>query len=187
MSTRAGTDRLRGNNLLRGLIADHYTPRVDGTPAEPMVYAGVHGTVGFHDSTESVVTSVAEAIAGRDLAMDYVQVDAGWCRTSSARTPRRGRGNWTPDPARYPNGMRAAADAAHANGLSTSCGSNPSGRWSAPRPTRSTPEFLIPPPPAYPLPPEHRYLHHDGFHLLDLGNPDALAWAIATFSAKIDE
>ena len=31
-------------------------------------------------STESVVASVAEAIARQDLAVDYVQVDAGWYR-----------------------------------------------------------------------------------------------------------
>ena len=30
-------------------------------------------------------------------------------------------------------------------------------------------------------------MHHDGFHLLDLGNPRRAGLAIATFSAKIDE
>ena len=86
----AGTDRLRGNNLLRGLIADHYTQNVAGRRAEPVVYASVHGTVGFHDSAESVVTSVAEAIARRDLAVDYVQVDAGLVPVA-CRQARHGR------------------------------------------------------------------------------------------------
>ena len=72
-------------------------------------------------STESVVASVAEAIVRQDLAVDYVQVDAGWYRLLPNKLGKDAWawscGNWTPDPARYPNGMRAAADAVHANGL----------------------------------------------------------------------
>lgn len=187
----AGTDRLRGNNVLRRLIVDHYTPAVDGRPTEPMVYASVHGTVGFHDSTERVVTSVAEAIARRDLAVDYVQVDAGWYRLLPHRLGADAWawscGNWTPDPERYPNGMRAAADAVHANGLKYILWFEPERAMVGTETHREHREFLIPPPPAYALPPEHRYMSRDGFHLLDLGNPEALAWAIATFSAKIGE
>ena len=169
----AGTDRLRGNNLLRGLIADHYTQNVAGRRAEPVVYASVHGTVGFHDSAESVVTSVAEAIARRDLAVDYVQVDAGWYRLLADKLGTDAWawscGNWTPDPARYPNGMRAAADAAH--GLKYILWFEPERAMVGTETHREHPEFLIPPPPAYALPPEHRYMSDDGFRLLDLGNP----------------
>ena len=84
-------------------------------------------------------------------------------------------GNWTPDPAPYPNGMRAAANAVHANGLSYILWFEPERAMVGTETHQQHPEFLILPPPAYALPPEHHYMHHDGFHLLDLGNPDALA------------
>ena len=155
-----------------------------------MVYASVHGTVRFHDSTESVVAWVAEAIARRDLAVDYVQVDAGWYRLLPNKLGKEAWawscGNWTPDPARYPNGMRAAADAARQRPQVHPV-VEPERAMVGSETHREHPEFLIPPPPAYALPPEHRYMSHNGFHLLDLGNPDALAWAIATISAKINE
>ena len=137
-----------------------------------------------------MVAWVAEAIARRDLAVDYVQVDAGWYRLLPNKLGKEAWawscGNWTPDPARYPNGMRAAADAARQRPQVNPV-VEPERAVVGSETHREHPDLLIPPPPAYALPPEHRYMSHNGFHLLDLGNPDALAWAIATISAKINE
>jgi alpha-galactosidase len=92
-------------------------------------------------------------------------------------------GNPDPDPARFPNGLKPVADAAHAAGMKFLLWVEPErvmpGTWIH----THHPDWLLRPTDA--MPRELRYQINDGFHLLDLGNPSALAWLEGKLSAMI--
>lgn len=92
-------------------------------------------------------------------------------------------GNPDPDPARYPQGMKPIADAAHANGMKFLLWFEPKRVMPATWLHRTHPDWLLPPPPS--LPYELSYMRKNGFHLLDLGNPGALCWAKAKVGGMI--
>jgi alpha-galactosidase len=92
-------------------------------------------------------------------------------------------GNPDPDPARFPHGLKTIADAAHGAGLKFLL-------WFEPeRVMRETwlynnhPQWLLKP--AADLPPKLKYQINDGFHLLNLGDPEARAWLKQKISGMI--
>ena len=177
-------NRTHGQNLLRSLLLNHYSPTAD-VP----VGASPHSEIAFESTTESNMIEGITKITSNELPIDTWWIDAGWylCpdATTGGRNWARGVGNWDADPERFPNGMKPVADAAHQNGLKFLLWFEPErvmpGTWLY----ENHPEWLLAPPAD--LPPELQYEKNDGFHLLDLGNPEALAWAIDTFSGMIGE
>ena len=101
-------------------------------------------------------------------------MDAGWYppNTSSNGTQLWGlTGTWEPDRRRFPKGLRAIADHAHANGVGVIV-------WC--QPERTSPGTEI-----YTQHPEF-FLGADGADkLLDFGNPSAWEWAAGKFSQLI--
>jgi alpha-galactosidase len=120
-------------------------------------------------------------IASRKVPFDVWLIDAGWfsCGTNWARYV----GNLDPDPARFPNGLKPVADAAHSAGMKFLLWFEPErvmpGTWLH----AHHPEWLLRPTDS--MPPELRYQVADGFHLFDLGNPQALAWLEAKLSGMV--
>jgi alpha-galactosidase len=177
-----GKSPIDGHNQLRRLLLKHYTPMPNGRAPIPPLAASPHGTIGFTDSSETNMLLTIGNIASHKFPVDTYWIDAGW--NGVQKDWARSVGTWTPNAQRYPNGMKPVADAAHAHGMRFLL-------WLEPE--RVMPdtwlydnhrEWLLRP---ADLPKDLRYQDKDGFHLLDLGNPDALAWLKATYSNMIGE
>ncbi len=173
-------DWLAGQNDFRDLMLHHFTP-TNYTPMELMpVAASVHGMLGFNDTTESNLTSLARDIASLDLPLDTFWLDAGW---NSGGFPA-GQGNPIPDPVRFPLGLTPVGQAVASHHLRFLV-------WFEPeRVMRGTQLFSLHQ--SWLLKPsqtteEFRYLEKDGFHLLDLGNSEARTWATTSVSKHIEE
>ncbi|MCL5099037.1 MAG: alpha-galactosidase [Candidatus Omnitrophica bacterium] len=181
----SGDDRMSGQNLFRKLLLRHYTPKPGGAPIDPPVAYSPHAEIPFEGTTETNMLQVIGRISAHHLPVDYWWIDAGWydCDKNWARWV----GNWRPSSERYPNGLKPVADAAHQAGLKFLLWFEPErvmpGTWLY----QNHADWLLPPPPATNLPPELRYMANDGFHLLNLGNPDALSWVERTFSGMISK
>ena len=180
-------NRKHSQNLLRSLLLNHYSPTSDGVLADVPVGASPHSEIPFESTTETNMIEGITKVTSHNLPIDTWWIDAGWYLCPDAATGGRnwakGVGNWEADPERYPNGMKPVADAAHQNGLKFLLWFEPErvmpGTWLY----ENHLDWLLAPPTG--LPPELLYEERDGFHLLDLGNPKALAWAKETFSGMI--
>jgi len=95
-----------------------------------------------------------------------------------------GVGNWIEDPDRYPDGMKPVADAAHDRGFKFLLWFEPErvmpGTWMH----DNHPNWILAPR-EFPL--EQQYQAKDGYHLLNLGNPEALEWLKSKVSSMIAE
>lgn len=177
-----GAHPLRANNLLRGLLLKHFSPTPGGKPALPPVAASPHGVIAFEKTTETNLVSMVEELARRQFPVDTFWIDAGW--NGMGDNWARAVGSWEPNAERFPNGLKPVADAAHAHGMRFLVWFEPErvmpGTWLH----EHHPEWLLKP---GKLPEEFQYHENDGFHLLDLGNPEAWNWAKETFSRFIGE
>ena len=166
---------LRGQNLLRSLLLRHYTPRPGGRPINlPIAASGA--TIGFNNVTAANQIQAIHNIVQKRLPVNTWWIDAGW---SEGGFPL-GMGTWTPDPVRFPNGLKPVADAAHKVGMRFLLWFEPErvmpGTWLR----LHHPAWLLAP---ADLPPKLAYQHD--WRLLNLGDPQALAWAERTFSGMI--
>lgn len=114
-----------------------------------------------------------ENVASHGVAANTWWIDAGWYISPTGQWVMTG--TWDPDPARFPNGMKPIADAAHANGMKFLLWFEPERVMPNTWLYNNHPEWLISPPSNFP--PELMYMYNDHFYLLDLSKPDALAWA----------
>ncbi len=178
-----GGDRQRGHNQLRRFLLAHYSPRPCGMLAEPFVGASPHGYIGFNNTTEQNMLDFVNSIATHDMPVDYVWIDAGWYDDYGTGMWEY-TGTWEPDPVRYPHGMDPVADAVHNAGRKFLLWFEPErvmpGSWLY----TNHPEWLLTP---SNMPPAVAYQQNDGWRLLNLGNPAALAWAKAKFSGMIGD
>ena len=174
-----------GHNQFRRLLLHHYTPRLAGRPVVPPISAGPHAVIPFERTTEANLLECIENIAAHGLPVDTFWLDAGWY--SCPQEPSgwdKTTGSWTPDPTRFPRGLRPIADAAKQHGMDFLVWFEPErvmpGTWLA----VNHPEWLVAP---ADLLPERRYQSESKFRLLDFGNPEALAWAKGYFSTFVRE
>jgi alpha-galactosidase len=177
----AGPDRMRGQNLLRRLLLCHYTPTPGGKPVDPPSALSPHAVVGFENTTQENMLRAIGNVASHGLAVDYWWIDAGWF--TCGRNWARYVGNPDPDPARFPGGMKPIADAAHRAGMKFLLWFEPERVMPDTWLYKHHPQWLLRPTDAMPV--ELKYQIHDRFYLLDLGNPEALAWAKGKLSGMI--
>lgn len=179
-----GDDPLRGHNLLRGLLRDHFTPRPGGQPLQVPLSISAHGTHAFEDTTEANMVAAIDQVAAHDTPFDTWWIDTGWFELIN-KNWARSVGNIRPDPVRYPQRMRPVADAAHRHGMKFLL-------WFEPE--RVMPDtwlhtnhrsWLMAPPSDLPF--ELTYMFYDGFHLLDLGQDAARKWLTDYTIQAIDE
>lgn len=174
-----------GHNQFRRLLLQHYTPRLGGKPVVPPISAGPHAVISFEQTTEANLLKCIENIAAHALPVDNFWLDAGWY--SCPQQPNgwnKTTGSWTPDPTRFPRGLRPIADAAKRHGMDFLVWFEPErvmpGTWLA----ENHPQWLLEP---ADLLPERRYQSESKFRLLDFGNPATLAWAKDYFSTFVRE
>ncbi|HUW60549.1 MAG TPA: alpha-galactosidase [Candidatus Bathyarchaeia archaeon] len=194
-----GDDRMAGQNRFRRLLLEYFVPRynektgtdtvfklpkTESVPVFPMTAASPHAVVPFEKTTESNMIEAIRNIAAHKLPVDYFWIDAGWF-TSPGGNWARGVGNFAPDPARFPRGLKPVADAAHEAGLKFLLWFEPERVMPGTFLYEQHPEWLLAPPADMPEP--LRYQFNDQFHLLDLSRPEPAAWLTQTVSNMIDE
>ncbi len=170
-------ERVHGQNMLRRLLLEHYTPRRGSQPIVGPIWASSTGDIGFNNTSEQNQRASIESVVQNQLPVDYWQMDAGWFENGWPIT-----GTWVPDPQRFPGGLKPVGDAAHQHGLGYILWFEPERVMPDTELAKTHPEWMLAP---ADLPSELHY--QQDWRLLDLGNPDALAWAIATFSGLIAE
>ena len=179
-------DYIRGQNQLRRLLLNHYSPTPGGALVDPPVAASPHKAISFESTTEANMIQGISNIASHNFPVDTWWIDAGWYSCTDPRTGKLnwaiGVGNWDADPVRYPNGMKPVADAAHKNGLKFLLWFEPERVMPDTWLYNNHSDWLLAP---ADLPPEQQYQARDGFYLLNLGNTEALDWAKNKFSEII--
>lgn len=154
-------DWVRGQNVWRRWMLAHNIPRPDGTEPKPLLTPCSSHQFGemIHANEENQKLFIDRYLEEK-LGPDYWWMDAGWYVHGGGGWPRTG--TWEVDRERFPNGLRAIADHAHARGVKTLL-------WFEPE--RVTPgTFLYTNNPAW-------LLGRDGEQkLLNLGHPEARAW-----------
>jgi alpha-galactosidase len=179
-----GNDRLSGQNRFRKFLLKHYVPHFDGKPVQPFTAASPHGIVPFEGTTEENVCAIIQNIAAHKLPVDCFWIDAGWS-TCIDKNWARSVGNLGPDPARFPNGLKPVADAAHRNGMKFLLWFEPERVMPDTNIFQEHRDWLIAPPQGFPK--ELRYQYNDKFHLFNLGNPDARVWMANYLNHSIDQ
>ena len=170
-------ERIDGHNAWRRFMLRHCSPTPGGKPVVlPVAASGA--TIGFNVVAEGNQVQAIGNIAAHGLPVDTYWIDAGW----TAGGFPEGMGTWDPDPARFPQGLRPVADAAHKAGLRFLAWFEPERVMprSTLRKTRAA--WLLAP---SKLPDELAY--QKNWRLLDLGNPEARAWAADTIASMIGD
>ena len=171
-------DQMAGQNQFRRLMLKQFTPQNHPPMTLMPVQAGVHGIFPFNGTSEEKLVKLAHDVAALKLPLDCYHLDAGW---NEGGFPF-GQGNPQSDPVRFPNGLAPVGAAVRKTGMRFLAWFEPEramrGTWLH----REHPEWLLRP---SGTPERLRYQEKDGFHLLDLGNPQARKWAIESISAEI--
>jgi len=178
-------DSVRGQNLWRRWMIEHNLPRPGGKLPEPILpaYTGrwfdEMGT-----ATEDNQIAFIERYRQEGIRLDYWWMDAGWypCfHDGKNRWPRTG--TWEPDPQRFPRGLRAICDHAHAKGIKTLVWFEPERVVPESWLGRRHAEWLL-----------KEVIDRDGSRkkvdwswALNLGDPAALRWLISHTSKVIRE
>ncbi|NQU11003.1 alpha-galactosidase [bacterium] len=185
-------DPVRSQNLWRRWMLAHNLPRPGGKLPEPILpaYTG-RWFAEMAEATEQTQIAFLERYRKEGIKLDYWWMDAGWypCDGNWTRT-----GTWEPDHARFPRGLRAIADHAHARAIKTVVWFEPErvadGTWLA----RKRPEWLLGSRPVKlpaGTPAGHRAWWKtnriDENKLLNLGNPAARAWLTNHVTRTIHE
>ena len=175
-------DSIQGQNLLRRLLLKHYTPTASGKQVQLPIAASPHAAIGFTDTTEANMIQGIENISAHQFPVDTWWIDAGW--HGKTNNWAKNVGTWEANTERFPHGLKPVADAAHSHGLRFLLWCEPERVMPDTWLFDKHPEWLLTP---SNLPEDLKYHEKDRFRLLNFGNPEALAWAKATFSNLIKD
>ena len=165
-------NRVRSQNLWRRWMMARNMPRPGGRLPEPMLpaYTG-RWFAEMAEATEETQTAFIDRYVEEGIKLDYWWMDAGWypCDVGWWKT-----GTWEPDPKRFPRGLRAVCDHAHAGGMKTLVWFEPERVHPDTWLWKERPQWLL-------------SVGKTGNRLLDLGNPAALKWLIGHVARTIRE
>jgi alpha-galactosidase len=137
----AGSDPMRGNNLLRQVLMAHYLPRRNGELVLSPICASVNWTAP-DGSYEEPHVSVMQPLARRGVEVFWSDMDPQqWYPKGFPE----GTGTWEPDLAKYPRGLKPIGDAARAAGLDYLLWFEPERVHPGTRIDRDHPEWVMPP------------------------------------------
>jgi len=169
-------DRLRAHNLWRRFILAHHTPRPNGQLLQPPIADSAWG----ERTTESQIAK-ARWLKEREIPVEYFWIDAGWYG-DGAFNPQSDTfgtewvvqvGNWYPNKATYPHGLKPVGDALKAMGLGFVLWVEPERAYKGTQFTREHPEWLLGP--------------IGNNSLFNLGLPEAHRYLTEAISALIAE
>ncbi len=162
-------DWIDGQNVWRRWMIAHNLPRPGGKLPAAFVSGGSgRYTIEMQFATEENQKKYIDQTLQDGIPIDHWWMDAGWYPFTVGWWKT---GTWDPDPKRFPNGLKAVADYAHAKNLKVILWFEPErvtqGSWL----DQHHPEWLLGP---------------DGKDkLLDLGNPEAWHWLVDHVSGMI--
>ena len=154
-----GGDWIRAQNLWRRWMIAHNIPRPGGKLPKPLLccYSG-RVFAEMEKGTEENQIQFIDKYLAEGISYDYWWMDAGWYPQQYGWGQT---GTWEVDLKRFPRGLKAVTDHAHAKGLKTVLWFEPErvsgGTWLM----EKHPEWLLDGP---------------GNRLLNLGNPEAREW-----------
>lgn len=141
-------DRVRGHNMLRRLILEHYTPRPGGKPMIPPFCEGAWGAA-------SVSTHLAKIrwLEKHSIPTECYWIDAGWygqrpiAETADANSGgwMKQVGSWSVNAEAYPEGLEPIGKAAASAGLGFLLWVEPERAFEGSELASSHPEWLIGP------------------------------------------
>lgn len=159
-------DRLRGHNLLRRLILEHYTPKLNGEPVTPPMTQNTWFTFNTgNDVTEENQIDAIHRIA--PLGIEAYWLDAGWFVGGWPS----GVGTWDPKASAFPNGLRPLGDEAHKLGMKFVLWFEPERVHPESDIGKTHPEFVL--------------KHGGGDGLFNLGDEKARVWLTDYLSSRI--
>ena len=176
-----GPDWIAAQNVWRRWMLAYNVPRSRGrlpAPMCPVQDVGAYGPsmlgIDAVSDEKDLAAYATERFAARAGGMcDHWWIDAGWYQVPAEATDWTWTGTWSPDPARYPRGLRSVTDRARALGMKSIV-------WHEPERVRSDTwlatqrlEWLL------------SALLSDDNRLSDLGNPEAWRWAVEHFDQLI--
>jgi len=168
-----GDSWLAGQNLWRHWFVAHNIPRPGGNPPGQLaaICKGTHQSVAEQEE-------FFDSYMRQDLKIDYLWIDAGWYEGADWWSGK-GVGTWTPDPVRFPHGIREVSDYVHSKGKKLIL-------WFEPeRVVRGS--YLWDNHPGWLLPWDGADKDKRDLRLLNLGDPAARAWITDTVSRFITE
>jgi alpha-galactosidase len=149
-------DAVRAQNIWRRWMLEENIPHPYG---KLPVFVNA-ASLGLHQSEKTETDGIA-LFTSHGAKLNYWWMDAGWYPCTEWWD---GVGSWTPDPLRFPHGIKAVSDIAHAHGLKLILWMEPERVHPGTDLYRHHPEWL---------------LGNDGSDkLFDLGNPAAWAWMV---------
>mgnify|MGYP001443628341 CR=1 FL=1 len=178
-----GDDRMVGHNQFRQFILAHHTRKINGHFAEcPLSGSFDYGDPAPCGEYECLTEEFAIALVNRyqqfQILPELFWLDAGWY-TGCGFNKEKGSwwenvGNWTVDKERFPDGLKAVADAVHATGAKFMV-------WFEPERVKSGTQFDV----------EHPEwllkIPGSDNRLFNLGNLEARAWLINYISDFIEK
>jgi alpha-galactosidase len=154
-----GDDVVRAQNLWRRWMTAHNLPHPGGSPPRPLLAFCDGGFMPGLRCSEAGEKQFMEVLDREGIGLDYWWMDAGWYPCHEWWD---GVGTWEVDRERFPNGIRAVSDAAHARGAGLILWFEPErvhpGTWL----DTNHPEWLLG--------------AAGDTRLLNLGNPEARQW-----------
>lgn len=182
-----GTDVVAAQNVWRRWMVAHNLPRTaDGKlPPNQIVACSSHQFKEMTQGNEENQKLFIDRYLAEGMKLDYWWMDAGWypCAGEWVNT-----GTWEPDPARFPNGLRAVSDHAHAKDVKIIVWFEPervgdAKSWIA----TNHPDWLLSKKAEVPPAPQGGAFGSGPGSLLNLGNPEALRWLISHVDQTIKE
>ncbi len=164
-------DRIRAQNLWRRWMLAHNLPRPGGKlPLAQMAACSSHQFGEMINANEANQKLFVDRYLAEGLKIDYWWMDAGWYVN---QTGWPNTGTWEVDTKRFPNGLRAITDHAHAKSVKSIVWFEPErvtpGTWLY----ENHPEWLLGP--------------DSSQKLLNMGNPDARRWLTEHVDTLITE
>ncbi len=159
----------RSQNIWRRWMQAHNMPRPGGKLPPPQMAGNTSREyVEMTEATDRDENMFIDRYVAEKLNPDYFWMDAGWYPNNGSWV---NVGTWEVDTKRFPNGLKAVSDHAHANGIKIIL-------WFEPeRVTKESwlyehhPEWLLTAPPN-----PGDQLYDPEWRLFNFGNPDALKW-----------
>ncbi len=165
-----GKEPLKGNNLFRRYMRDVVSPKWNGN--DPITYAMSGGSSALETVSEKNQLDYIRKIAGTGANIYWL--DAGWYAGPEGGKWSEGRGNWFPDPKKFPNGMKVLGDEAHKNGLKFLLWFDPECVNTNTKIAQNHPEWIL-----------RKNDQESG--LFNLGNPDALKFITDLISTELKD
>lgn len=153
-------DWIRAQNIWRRWMLAHNIPKPDGKLPEPELFGcSSHVFSEMMDANEKNQIDFIDRYLAEKVKIGHWWMDAGWYPFDNIGWPKTG--TWEVDKKRFPNGLRAVSDHAHAKGVKTILWFEPERVHPDTWITKNHPEWVI-----------------GGVNggLLNLGNPDTLKW-----------